>query len=119
MLIILHENIFTNCSKKYILTQELLSPRFYITYPEWPHRQCVGLAYPWKRVLAPVAAASFAICSPHLHREIRGAHGVLALRVGVRQVNWTKPSLTPLSVAGCGRLQLGVLHWATSIDYCK
>ena len=29
------------------------------------------------------------------------------------------PSLTPLSVAGCGRLQLGVPHWATSVDYCK
>ena len=29
------------------------------------------------------------------------------------------PFLTPLSVAGCGRLQLGVPHWATSVDYCK
>ena len=29
------------------------------------------------------------------------------------------PSLTPLSAAGCGRLQLGVPHWATSVDYCK
>ena len=28
-------------------------------------------------------------------------------------------SLTPLSVADCGRLQLGVPHWATSVDYCK
>ena len=25
------------------------------------------------------------------------------------------PSLTPLFVAGCGRLQLGVSHWATSV----
>ena len=29
------------------------------------------------------------------------------------------PSLTPLSVASCGRLQLGVPHWAISVDYCK
>ena len=29
------------------------------------------------------------------------------------------PSLTPLSAAGCGRLQLGVPHLATSVDYCK
>ena len=29
------------------------------------------------------------------------------------------PSLTPLSVAGCGRLQLGVPNWATSVDYRK
>ena len=28
------------------------------------------------------------------------------------------PSLTPLSVAGCGRLQPGVPHWAVSVDYC-
>ena len=28
-------------------------------------------------------------------------------------------SLMPLSVAGCGQLQLGVPHWATSEDYCK
>ena len=29
------------------------------------------------------------------------------------------PSLKPLSLSGCGRLQLGVPHWATSVDYCK
>ena len=29
------------------------------------------------------------------------------------------PSLTPLSVADYGRLQLGVPHWAASVDYCK
>ena len=29
------------------------------------------------------------------------------------------PSLTPLSVAGCGRLQLGVPHWAASAHNCK
>ena len=29
------------------------------------------------------------------------------------------PSLTPLSVAGCGLLQLGVPHWAASLHYCK
>ena len=29
------------------------------------------------------------------------------------------PFMTPLSVAGCCRLQLGVPHWAISIAYCK
>ena len=29
------------------------------------------------------------------------------------------PSLTPLFVAGCWRLQLGVPHLATSVYYCK
>ena len=28
-------------------------------------------------------------------------------------------TLTPLYVASSGRLQLGVPHWATSVDYCK
>ena len=28
-------------------------------------------------------------------------------------------SLTPLSAAGCGRLQLGVPNWAVSVDYRK
>ena len=81
---------------------------------------CVGLAYPWKRVRAPVAAASLEICWPRLHRAVRGAHGVLQTHDGggaTSQLNL--PSLTPLSVADCGRLQLGVPYWATSVDYCK
>ena len=45
--------------------------------PEWPHRQCVGLAYPMMRVHAMVAAASLAICCPHIHHAIRGVQGVL------------------------------------------
>ena len=28
-------------------------------------------------------------------------------------------SLTPVSVAVCGRLQLGVNYWATSVDYAS
>ena len=81
--------------------------------------QFVGLAYPWTRIRAPVAAASLAICSPHLHRAIRGAQGLLSVRVGGATSQLDLLSLTPLSVAGCGRLQLGVLHWATSVDYCQ
>ena len=81
---------------------------------EWPHRR--GLAYPWHRVPAPVAAASQAICRPRLHRAIRGAQGVLPTRVGRATSQLDLPSLTLMSAAGCGRLQLGVLHWA---NYCK
>ena len=33
--------------------------------------------------------------------------------VGYRLIN-SIDHLTPLPVAGCGRLQLGVAHWATS-----
>ena len=41
------------------------------------------------------------------------------MRVGSATSQLDLPSLTPLSVARCGQLQLGVLHWATSVDYCK
>ena len=41
------------------------------------------------------------------------------MRVGAATSQLDLPSLTPLYVAGCGRLQLGVPHWATSVDYCK
>ena len=41
------------------------------------------------------------------------------MRVGGATSQLDLPSLTPLSVASCGRLQLGVLYWATSVDYCK
>ena len=45
-----------------------------------------------------------------------GAYGVLLIQmVGVTASQLDLPSLTPLSVAGCGRLQLGVAHWATSV----
>ena len=52
-----------------------------------------------------------------LHRFIhaRGAQGVLPIRVGGATRQLDLPSLTPLSVAGCGRLQLGVPRWATSV----
>ena len=47
----------------------------------------------------------------------RGAQGVPKIRVGGATSQLDLPSLTPLSVAGCGLLQLGVPHWATSVDY--
>ena len=49
----------------------------------------------------------------------RGAQGVLPMRMGLTASQLDVPSLTPLSVAGCGRLQLGVTHWATSVALLK
>ena len=49
----------------------------------------------------------------------RGAQGLLPMRVGGATSQLDLPSLTTLSVAGCGRLQLGAPHWATSVDYYK
>ena len=40
---------------------------------------------------------------------------VLTMRVGGATSQLDLPSPTPLSIAGCGRLQLGVLQWATSV----
>ena len=48
-----------------------------------------------------------------------GAQGVLPTRVGVAASQLDLPSLTPLSEAGCGRLQLGVAHCATSVALLK
>ena len=45
--------------------------------------------------------------------------GTALCRVGGATSQWDLPSLTPLSVAGCGWLQLGAPHWATSVNYCK
>ena len=55
------------------------------------------------------------ICSPHLHHA-SGVQGVLPCegwRVTANKLNL--PSLTTLSVAGCGQMQLGEVHWATSV----
>ena len=70
--------VHANSSKYHIISGKcagLLNN--YNIYPEWPHRQCVGLAYPRTRVRASFAAASLAIYIPHLHRAIRGTQGVL------------------------------------------
>ena len=37
------------------------------------------------------------------------------MRMGLTARQFDLPSLTPLSVASCGRLQLGVAHGATSV----
>ena len=41
------------------------------------------------------------------------------MRVGGVTSQLDLSDLTPFSIAGCGRLHLGVPHWATSVDYNK
>ena len=77
----------------------------------------VWLAYPWTRVRAPAADAGLAISWPRFHRAISGAQGVLTMRVGAATSQLNLPSLASMSVAGCGRLQLGVPHLAASVGY--
>ena len=44
--------------------------------------------------------------------------GILPIRAGGANSQLDLPSLSPLSVASCGRLQLGVTQWTISVDYC-
>ena len=45
----------------------------------------------------------------------RGTQRLLPMRVEGATSELNLPSLTLFSVAGCGRLQLGVPHWADSV----
>ena len=58
-------------------------------------------------------------CLPSKSACQRAAQEVLPMRVGGATCKLYLPSLTALSVVSCGRLQLGVPHWATSVDCCK
>ena len=66
---------------------------------------------------AAVACSSPAECTDLYYAC--GAQGVLPMRVGGATRQLDLPSLTPLSIAGCGWLQLGVPQWAASVHYCK
>ena len=90
-----------------------------VIYPEWPHRQCVGLAFLRSHVCISVSAVSLVICSPHCTVQYVELSGTALCRVLGATNQLDLPSMTPLSVADCGRLQLGAPHWATSVNYCK
>ena len=77
--------------------------------PEWPHRQGCCLAC-WRFQCRNPAEAA-----PIYSRRSGGTAHV----GGGATSQLDLPSLTPLSVAGCGRLQLRVPHNAASVDYCK
>ena len=49
----------------------------------------------------------------------RVGQGVLPMRMGGATSQLDLPSLMPLSVASCGRLQQGVPNWAASVHYYK
>ena len=73
-------------------------------YPEWPHRQCVGLASRRSQVRGSLSAASPVICSSARIAVCNTwSSGSTALcRVGGATSQLDLPSLTPLSVASCG-----------------
>ena len=59
------------------------------------------------RILAVAELHRFILCTRH--------PGGTAMWVGGATSQLNLPSLMPLSIAGCGQLQLGVPHWATSV----
>ena len=59
------------------------------------------------RIPAEAELHRFVLCTRRL--------GVLPIRVGGATSQLYLPSMTTFSVAGCGRLQLGVPYWATSV----
>ena len=73
--------------------------------------KCVGLAFRRSRVRASMAGENLVVYNSHLHRAICGALEVLpCVECGVTVSQLNLPSLTPLSVASCGLLQLGGPH---------
>ena len=72
-------------------------------------------------VRGSLSAASLVICSPARIAVCNtwSSGGTALCRVGGVTSQLDLPSLTPVSVAGCGWLQLGAPHWATSVNYCK
>ena len=76
-----------------------------------------------RRIGKVVASHAAVACSIPLRctdlHYARGTQGVLPVRVGGATSQFDLLSLTPLSVAGCGWLQLGVPQWAASVHYWK
>ena len=70
------------------------------SYPEWQHMQggCLACSRLQERIQAVVALR----CTDLYYA--RGSQGVLPMRVGGATSQLYLPSLTPLYVAGCGRL---------------
>ena len=59
------------------------------------------------------------INKPTLNANNKKVKSSMARSLPVENLLPQNLSLKPLSVAGCGRLQLGAPHWATSANYCK
>ena len=80
--------------------------------PEWPHRQG-GIS---DAEVARSSARQNRGCTDIYVLCASGAQGLLLCEGwGVIANQLDLPSLTPLSVADCGRLQVGAAYWATSV----
>ena len=78
--------------------------QYCVLYPDWPHRQCVGLAFRRSHDRGSLSAVRFVICSPARIAVCNtwSSGGTALCRVGGATSQLDLSSLTPLSVAGCG-----------------
>ena len=104
--LVMNKELKTNARSNYICKYEV-SPEL---YPEWPHRQCVGLVFRRSHDRGSLSAASLVICIAVCNTWSSG--GTALCRVGGATSQLDLPSLTPLCVAGYGWLQLMAPHWA-------
>ena len=112
--ILLHSYGYDANSKLFYLFI-MLTDNNKILYPEWPHRQCVGLAFRRSHDRSSLSAASLVICSPASISVCStwSSEGTALCRVGGATSQFDLPSLTPLSIAGCRWLQPEAPHRAT------
>ena len=80
-----------------------------------------GLVFRRSHDRGSLSAVNLVICSPARIAVCNtwSSGGTALCRVGGATSQLDLPSLTPLSVAGYGWLQLMAPHWATSVNYCK
>ena len=82
------------------------------SYHEWQHRQCGECVFQRTRI----DPAYYTLNLQGAFACAGGAQGSLPYKWwGVTASQWDLLSLTLLFVTGCGRLQLGAAHWATSV----
>ena len=87
-----------------------------LLYPEWQHRQGGCLAC-WRLQSCKIESRLW-LSRTDLYYA-RGGHWVLPMNVGGVTSQLDLPSLTTIVRSWLWSLQLGVPHWATSVDYCK
>ena len=87
-----------------LLVYVILSP----ADPERQHRRCGGQAFRRSCAHSCDLWPAFAPCK-------WSSRGYCPVNGWGKARQLDLPSLTPLSVADCGRLQMGAVHWSTSV----
>ena len=109
----------TSSSSKCVFPKSCCHPGPWAVFCNVLDTHCLRLSFPEFPSHAEVERSI--LCWAELHRFILCTRrsGGTAHEGGFATSQLVQSSLTPLSVAGCGWLQLRVPHWATSVDYWK